>query len=144
MGCRPGDWDESTFNLPKYEHMSNSQIAELICEHFSKISQEYSPLNLDLLPSRVLTKVKDQLRQSPAPKLTDNEVYTEIEAASKPKSGVPGDLPRRLIIEFSPEIAAPLCVIYNNIIESSEHSVAQWSKQLKIEHGTPIKKIVFH
>ena len=46
-------------------------------------------------------------------------------------------------MEFSPEIAAPLCIIYNNIIQSSLRGVAQWPKQWKIEHGTPIKKIDF-
>ena len=53
----------------------------------------------------------------------------------KPKSQVPGDLPCRLIQEFSPELTLPASHIYNNIIQTSE-----WPAQWRIEYGTALQK----
>ena len=100
MGCRPGDWDESTFMLPNHENLTNTQIVDKICDHFSEISQEYPPLNIDLLPRRVQCKIKNPICESPVPNLMEYEVYSQLKAPSKPTSGVPGDLPRCLIVEF--------------------------------------------
>ena len=36
------------------------------------------------------------------PSVSEAEVWEKIEQAKKPKGGVPGDLPRKLISEFSP------------------------------------------
>ena len=49
--------------------------------------------------------------------------------------GVPGDLPRTLIQEFSPELSGPLSKIYRRIIETGE-GPSQW----KIEYGIPLQK----
>ena len=52
LSARPGDWDEGSFDLPCHENMSNAEKAKSICEHFSKISQEFPPLHEDLLPPK--------------------------------------------------------------------------------------------
>ena len=57
-------------------------------------------------------------------------------AAKKPMSGVPGDLPKELIKEFSVELAAPLCLVISEIANT-----ATWPTQWKKEFITPIGKI---
>ena len=141
LGARPGEWDGGSFQLPSHEQLNNLQKADKICEHFSKISREFPPLNKDLLPTHVITKISNPEAESLIPNLTEYEVYHQIKAASKPKSGVPGDIPRRLIMEFSPELADPVCKIYNSILKTAKQGTAEWPKQWKLEYGTPIKKI---
>ena len=54
----------------------------------------------------------------------------------KNKGGVPGDLPASLVSEFAPELAKPLSIIFNKIIETGK-----WPTQWKTEHGIPLQKI---
>ena len=52
MGAQPGDCTDShTFTLPNHqvENLSVKQCAERIANHFASISQEYKPLDLNLL-----------------------------------------------------------------------------------------------
>ena len=53
----------------------------------------------------------------------------------KPRSSVPGDLPRRIVQEFSPELATPAAEIFRNILKT-----AHWPKQWRLEYGTPLQK----
>ena len=48
MSVRPGEPTQASFQLPGHAelNLSSAQSAEIIAEHFSKISQEYSPLNV--------------------------------------------------------------------------------------------------
>ena len=57
-------------------------------------------------------------------------------AANKPKSGIPGDLPRTIVQEFSPELATPVGMIVNNIFQSG-----QWPDKWKIKWITAIGKV---
>ena len=60
MGAQLGDCqDEGAFSLQNHieANMSPEESAESIANHFSKISQEYSPLNEANLPPRVLEKI---------------------------------------------------------------------------------------
>ena len=68
--------------------------------------------------------------------IEEYEVHDRIRKAKKPKSGVPGDLPRTLVQEFSPELSAPLSKIYNRIADTGE-----WPSPWKLEHGIPLQKI---
>ena len=52
------------------------------------------------------TRVKNKLGSAGNPPLlTEYEVYMKLKSSKKPKSGIPSDIPRELIQEFSPEIA---------------------------------------
>ena len=113
--------------------MSDEKSAERIAVHFAEISQEFPPLSLSLLPDRVKTKLKEK---SSPPVIEDYEVYNKIKHAKKPKSGVPGDLPRFITKEFAPELSKPLNKIISNIFQTS-----QWPSQWKLESVTPIGKI---
>ena len=104
MGAQPGgSVDSCAFVLPKHieENLTAQQSAERIAAHFSAISQEYSPLDIQTLPDRVKDKLKCPRA---APSISDYEVYRKIIHAKKPKSGTPSDIPKEIIKEFSPEI----------------------------------------
>ena len=126
MGAKPGECEEnSTFTLPEHENLSNLEAADKIAEHFSKISREYSPLNVVNLPDRVSQKIKYPESESLAPVIYEHEVYRRICKANKPKPGVPWDLPKKLINEFGPEISVPITSIFNNIMKSAKQGPAK-------------------
>ena len=80
-------------------------------------------------------KVTTPINLSEVPEISDYEMYRAIRKSKKPRSQVPGDLPRRLIQEFGPELAAPATAILRNIVKTG-----QWPKQWKVEYGIPLQK----
>ena len=134
MGAMPGDCvDKDSFTLPNHAGLTNEQSAEKIADYFAQISQEYPPLDIKLLPSHVIENLSTY---SYPPTVTEHETYRKIVAAKKPKSGVPGDIPRGIVSEFAPELARPACMIINSIVKSGE-----WPVSWKNEWITPISKI---
>ena len=63
-------------------------------------------------------------------------MYNKILAAKKPNSSVPGDIPKKLIQEFSVEITTPATIIMNKALKNLEFPNT-WKK----EYGTPIPKV---
>ena len=64
MGAQPGDCsDEGSFSLISHlnENLSTEESTERIANHFARISQEFLPLNTDLLPNDVKAKVTEVL-----------------------------------------------------------------------------------
>ena len=115
MGAQPGDCSEDgTFTL--LNHMENNitpeQCTERIAQHFSNISQEYPPLDINTLPQDVKDKLMTQHNPDEVPLITPVEVYEKIKRSKKPNSQVPGDLPKTIIQEFSPELAGPVASIF--------------------------------
>ena len=142
MGAMPGECDDSSsFNLPSYENLSPIESAEKVAEHFSKISREFPPLKTETLPVRVQQKLSNPESESQVPHIDEHEVYQKIKSTNKPKSGVPGDLPRRLVSEFGPELSVPTCSIFTNIIKSAKQGIAKWPSSWKQEFGIPLQKI---
>ena len=137
MSSQPGDCtDSGTFSLPSHlaDNLTAQQSADRIAAHFADISNQFPPLCVERLPPRVQAKlISDQ--KSP-PVVTVEDTWQKIEAAKKPQSGVPCDLPRQLTKEFSVELATPLCSIITKIVKT-----AVWPSHWKIEHITPIGKI---
>ena len=122
-------------SLYESENLTDEQSAERIAEHFAEISHEFSPLNINLLPQRVKTKLETK---SCPPTVEDFEVYNKIISTKKPHSCVPGDLPRQVAIDFAPELAKPVSKIINSIIKSG-----QWPSQWQLEFVTAIGKVPF-
>ena len=79
--------------------------------------------------------------ESKVPEVSEYEVFERISKANKPKSGVPGDLPKTLVSEFAPELSAPVAKIFQKILKSAEKGTAKWPASWKQEFGTPIQKI---
>ena len=80
VGDRLGETSHKTFTIPKYmeQNLNLKQCADLIAQHFSSISQEYSPINIELLPNRVKLKIKDE-NVYKIPYLEAYEVYLKLE-----------------------------------------------------------------
>ena len=74
----------------------------------------------------------------------EHEVFERIKKDDKPKSGVPGDLPRKLVNEFGPELTEPIFKIFNSITDSAKQGTSKWPSSWKLEFGTPLKKIPTH
>ena len=70
------------------------------------------------------------------PDLPVHDVYQKIQKSKKPKSSVPGDIPRKLVQEFGPELALPAGKIFRNIVKTGH-----WPKPWRVEYGTPLKKV---
>ena len=65
------------------------------------------------------------------PVLSEYQVYLKIMKSKKPNSCVPGDLPKRIIIEFAAELASPITVLYNSILTGFQYP-RQWVKEYQI------------
>ena len=81
MAAQPGDnVDDGTFTLQSHMEASLTpeESIEKIAQHFSKISQEFQPLDYDLLPPDVQTKLSQKINESELPMIPDYDVYQKI------------------------------------------------------------------
>ena len=93
-------------------------------------------MNPETLPPRVKVKLETHNELTKLPLIQDHEVNEKMKKVNKPKSGVPGDPPSRLIKEFAPELVKPAGVIYRNITKTG-----QWPSSWKVEYGTALQKV---
>ena len=125
----------SSFHLPQHieDGLSALESSNRICEFFSSISQEYTPLNVGSLPDHVQAKLADD--PCSHPHLADHVVHEGLKKGKKTCS-VPGDLPTKIVDEFLPELTAPIAAIYREAIAT--HT---WPEPFKKEYHLPIKKV---
>ena len=111
LGLRPGEGGQPTFQLSTHteRNLSPTQTCEIIAEHFSLISQDYSPLNVRSLPPNIQTFLS--AGQTLAPTLSACDVRNKIRKAKKPNSLVPGDLPKKVVQQYAAYLAAPVSII---------------------------------
>ena len=135
LGLRPGEGVQPTFQLLAHieQNLSPTQSCEIIAEHFSRISQDYAPLNVRNLPPNIRTFLS--AAQSVAPILSHHDVRTKIRKAKKPTGLVPGDLPKKIVQKCTDAISLPITMIYNQITKS-----AVYPPQWKVEHQLAIPK----
>ena len=108
--------------------LDNNQAAEQIAQHFSKISQEYAPLDITKLPSYL-----------PAPEILqvdETQVAERLFKLKNRKSTQPIDLPSKLRKLFPCELAIPLTDIYNSCL-----SKYQYPSPWKHEWVVPAEKV---
>ena len=123
MGAQPGDSsNEGAFQLLSHveDNISEDDSVKRIANYFSHISQEFPPLNFELLQDNVKAKLNSPTYSEQLPQLSDYLIYEQIRKSKKPRSSVPGDLPRRLVQEFGPEMAAPAGIIFRNIMRTED------------------------
>ena len=108
--------------------LNNQQSAEIVAEHFSKISQEYSPLDTSKLPAYLPAEQVLQVGQT--------EVADRLFKLKCRKSTQPIDLPSKLRKEFPWELLIPLTDIINSCL-SEYHYPSPW----KHEWVVPIEKV---
>ena len=108
---------------------SNEQV-EAIGDNFAKISNSYEPLKDEDI------NVPSFSNSKPHPLFQPIIVHEKIQKMRKKSSNVPGDIPWKLIREFSVEIAEPLCNILN-----SATLEGVWPQLWKHEYITPVPKV---
>ena len=135
LGDRLGETSVKKFTIPKYvdQNFTPKECADLIARHFSSISQEYAPINVEKLPDRVKLKLNTE---TDIPYIEPHQVYQKFRSRKFKMSSVPGDLPPKIKREFQAELAEPAANIFNSILTSSEYP-RQWVK----EYVTPIPKV---
>ena len=138
LGVRNGDTKNDLFTLHEHtEHnLSEEQSAEKIADYFSNLSQEYEPLAFENLPPNIKNSIHEAKNDPCIPRLEPFQVYHKILKAKKPNSMVQGDVPKRILQLFSPELAEPISTIYNKINTTFEYP-RQWVKESQI----PIPKV---
>jgi hypothetical protein len=57
------------------------------------------------------------------------------------ESGVPVDIPKKLVNAFGPELSVPVTKIFKSILKSAKQGTAEWPTSWKPEFGTPLQKI---
>ena len=136
LGVRPGDATLNTFTLPSHveKNLSPQESAELIADHFAAISQDYEPINIDSFPPNIRESLSNPC-MSIVPVLEDHQVYKKMCKAKKPNSAVKGDLPKKIVQEFSCELSSPVSVIYRSILKTF-----QYPRQWVIEYQLPLPK----
>ena len=106
-------YDDGELSVECPSGLSNQQVAEKVAEHFSKISQEYSPLDISQLPAYL-----------PAPqplKVYEIDVADRIFKLKNRKSTQPIDLPSKVRKQFHSELAIPLTNIFNSCLEKYQY-----------------------
>ena len=128
----------ANFILPSHseENLSPLQSAEKLADYFSQISQEFEPISTDKFPPWIKEKLVTGISDPAKPVLEQYEVYEKLKRAKKPNSMVPGDLPVKLVKEFTPELAVPITEIYNRITK-----VAEYPRQWVTEYQLAIPKV---
>ena len=136
LGARPGSENMNTFTLPTHadENYTALESVEIIANHFAVISQEYTALDVTNFPPKMRADLNNP-NMAKVPNLEEYEVYRKICKSKKPNSSVPGDLPKRVVAEFSCELSVPMTIIFNSILKTKEYP-----RQWVVEYQTPIPK----
>ena len=85
----------------------SNNCADTINDHFAAINTTLPPLNLESLPAFLPAR--------PTPiTLTEYQVFRHLAKIPASKAPGPGDIPPRLLKEFTYELALPFCDIFNS------------------------------
>ena len=138
LGLRPGEVSHPEFILPEHavNNISPARSAEILADYFSAVSQEYEPLDVANLPPNIQAYLSTNDGTDPAPFLSIAAVYQKLVKSRKPNSSVPGDLPKKVVMQYAANLAKPVSIIYNHITNTSVYP-QQW----KHEHQIPVPKV---
>ena len=80
IGARIGESKNDTFTLSSHveEKLTPTEAAEKIAQHFSSISQEFSPIDTDSLPERVRNKIFHPDVSINCPIIQEFQVYEKV------------------------------------------------------------------
>ena len=141
LSARDGQWYSKLKRISNYDqtkseqvqvdeitHLSDKEQAEAIADSFSAISNEYQPINKEAIKIPTFP-------QSSIPQFKPYQVRKYLEKIKTNKSTAPGDIPAKIIKEFSQF----LCVPFTDIINSGL-KVGHWPTNYKREFITPTPK----
>ena len=121
---------DEKISVEEIEELSSEQQAEIIADRFAEISNMYQPLKKEDI------NIPSSENSKPCPLFEPFEIHDKIQKMKKKSSTVLGDVPWRIIKEFSIEISTPLSNIYN-----SSTLAGVWPKMWKHEYITPAPKV---
>ena len=110
------------------QHLDNYSCAQEIAQHYSKISNEYSPVDPAQLPC--------YLPAEQPPQVEEYMVHQRLNSLKKTKSTLPIDIPEKMRRACSVELTTPL----TNIINTSLYQ-SQYPKLWQHEWVTPAPKV---
>ena len=116
--------------IQQFKSETNQDQAKIIADQFESISKLYKPLQSENIE---IPNIQDS---APYPLFEAHEIYEKINSMKKKSSTVPGDIPWRIISEFSVEFASPLSNIYNTATLTGI-----WPQLWKYEFVTPVPKV---
>ena len=102
-------------SVEEIDHLSNQQQAEVIADNFSRISNEYQPINKSDINLDHATNNKA------APVIEPHQVYEYLRKIKVKSSTVKDDIPAKVIKEFAAELAVPLSDIITCMIQRGEY-----------------------
>ena len=137
LSARPGEDISPSFTLPNHvdADLTPEESAEKIADFFSKISQEYTPIEEDKSARWMDVKKKLEETGCTHPTIMEHEIFENMKGA-KITDSVPGDIPAPILKEFLPEFTTPIIAIIKEAIET--HT---WPQIFKKEYHVPIKKV---
>ena len=109
--------DRTPFVLPGHEHKSDIEIANILGDYFSTISNEYPHLNIEDLPDRVKNKIHS-VDISTIPEFSQQQTYEMLKKMKIPDSTVDGDLPPKILKELFLELSVPFVIMINNCLKT--------------------------
>ena len=125
------------FTIPAFidEGLTSVQAANRLADHFSEISQTVAPLNINNFSPALRLEVETGKNSINKPVISQHDVYRKLLRIKKPNYSVEGDIPKKLIQEYSFLWAGPSSIIFNKIIQT-----ADWPKTWKTEHSIVLHK----
>lgn len=99
------------FQIEEISHLTDKEQAEAIAKSFNAISQEYQEVKIEdiEIPDFPTERI---------PQLTPNIVQAYINKLKTNKSTVPGDIPAKILKEFSSIFCIPLTDIINSSLKT--------------------------
>ena len=141
LEARSGQWyaklkritnfDQAKFDVVQVDeinHLSDQEQAEAIADSFSAISNEYKPVNKDDIKIPAFTS-------SEIPQFKPHQVKKYLQNLKTNTSTAPGDIPAKVIKEFSQFLCIPVADILNTGLK-----VGHWPILYKKETITPTPK----
>ena len=116
--------------VEELQNLSIPAQAEAIADNFDKIANLYDPLKKEDI------EIPEDAQSRTLPLYEPHQIWEKIKSMKKKKSTVKGDIPWRIICEFSVELSSPLCNIFNTGTLNGE-----WPNIWKFEYVTPVPKV---
>ena len=124
-----GQLKGNEFSVEDINHLSSEEQAEKIADAMSKVRNEYEPLQTNDIKVPFFGENK-------IPMISVTSVEKVLETLNINKSTPKGDIPTKIIKQFSKYLSAPLALIVNSSIREGT-----WPDIFKEEIVTPVPKV---
>ena len=122
--------DPPQYTVDELLGLSDQDQAEKIADHYASISQLYEPVKNSDYPEYTVPQ-----KDAP-PRITAAKIEKIVKSMNMKAAGVPGDIPMKLISNFSFELSRPMAHIVNTCFTQGIYPNL-W----KLEFVTPVPKV---